>query len=120
MGTRDLLFPLLKTDLLRAFAPEDTDLLENYVLRTGLRRSQWQSVWKFHSPFHLEDDSGMPTPGELEELNLMNRYLSSCWIFSFLSRTDGAKRRPSRKNAPFSTGGSWSSACRIPSPAGMR
>lgn len=72
--TKDLLFPLLKTDLLRAFAPEDTDRLENYVLRTGLRRSQWKSVWKFHSPFHLEDDSGMPTPGELEELNLMNRY----------------------------------------------
>ena len=31
-------------------------------------------MWKFHSPFHLEDDSGMPTPGELEELNRMNRY----------------------------------------------
>ena len=72
--TKDLLFPLLKTDLLRAFAPEDTDRLENYVLRTGLCRSQWKSVWKFHSPFHLEDDSGMPTPGELEELNRMNRY----------------------------------------------
>ena len=69
---RSLLFPLLKTDLLRAFSPEEVDRLENYVLRIGIRPRQWGETWKFHSPFHLEYDDGMPTPQEREELNLMN------------------------------------------------
>lgn len=71
--TKELLFPMLKTDLLRRLPQEDVDRLENYVLRVGVRPSQWQDVWKFHSPFHLESDDGMPTPQELEELNGMNR-----------------------------------------------
>ena len=71
--TKELLFPILKTDLLRAMPTEDVDRLENYVLRVGIRPSQWQSEWKFHSPFHLEADDGMPTHEELEELNAMNR-----------------------------------------------
>lgn len=71
--TKELLFQILKTDLLRTFSPEEVDRLENYVLRVGIRRSQWQSVWKFHHPFHLESDNDMPTPQELEELNSMNR-----------------------------------------------
>lgn len=69
---RSLLFPLLKTDLLQAFSPEEVDRLENYVLRIGIRPRQWEETWKFHSPFHLEYDDGMPTPQEREELNLMN------------------------------------------------
>ena len=69
---RSLLFPLLKTDLLQSFSPEEVDRLENYVLRIGIRPRQWGETWKFHSPFHLEYDDGMPTPQEREELNLMN------------------------------------------------
>lgn len=70
--TKELLFPLLKTDLLHAFSPEETDRLENYVLRIGIRPSQWKTPWKFHNPFHLENDGDMPSPRELEELNEMN------------------------------------------------
>lgn len=71
--TRELLFQILKTDLLHAFSPEEIDRLENYALRVGIRPAQWQSEWKFHSPFHLENDDGLPTPQELTELNEMNR-----------------------------------------------
>ena len=74
--TRSFLFPLLKTDLLQTFSPAEVDRLENYVLRIGIRPKQWSSPWKFHSPFHLEEDDGMPTPAEMEELNAMNELRS--------------------------------------------
>lgn len=70
--TKENLFQLLKTDLLSAFDANDVDRLENYVLRVGIRPSSWQKPWKFHSPFHLESDSDMPNPKELDELNWMN------------------------------------------------
>lgn len=69
---RDLLFPLLKSDLLTSFSSDDTDRLENYVLRIGIRPSQWKETWKFHTAFELDRDSGMPNAREREELNLMN------------------------------------------------
>lgn len=70
--TRENLFQLLKTDLLHTFTPADVDRLENYVLRVGVRPTAWQKPWKYHSPFHLESDSDMPNPKELDELNWMN------------------------------------------------
>lgn len=70
--TRDNLFQLLKTDLLHALPAESVDRLENYVLRVGVRPYAWQKPWKYHNPFHLESDSDMPDPKELDELNWMN------------------------------------------------
>lgn len=118
--TKELLFQILKTDLLRTFSPEEVDRLENYVLCVGIRRSQWQSVWKFHHPFHLESDNDMPTPQELEELNSMNRCREKLLQFLIPSRTNGALPKPCGTSAPCSTAGSWRRACRTRSPAGMR
>lgn len=69
---KETLFPLLKSDFFPALSDEETDRLENYVLRIGIRPGQWKSPWKFHSPFHLEEDDGLPSGKELDELNEMN------------------------------------------------
>lgn len=71
---KDILFPLLKSDLFSSFASDDTDRLENYVLRIGIRPYQWKEAWKFHDPFELDSDNDMPSGPELDELNRMNEY----------------------------------------------
>lgn len=71
--TKELLFPILKTDLIRGLASDDIDRLENYVLRMGIRPRQWSAPWAFHSPFHLEEERSTPSAREQAELDEMNR-----------------------------------------------
>ena len=65
------LFAFLKNPLYRMFAEDDTDRLENYVHRVGVRPYQWKKEWTFRSYFHLEADSPMSAK-EAEELRYMN------------------------------------------------
>lgn len=62
---RELLFGLLKTHMTGGLTPDETDLLENYVLTYRIRPSQWHSVWEFRKIRDL-DEAAPPPPSEKE------------------------------------------------------
>ena len=65
------LFLLLKNPLFHILSDDDTDTLENYVHRVGVRPYQWKKKWTFRTYFHLETESPM-SGKDAEELSRMN------------------------------------------------
>lgn len=71
--SRQTLFRLLKTGLLPELTDDETDRLENYVLRYHIRYYQWSKPWTFHTPGDLDNDSADPTPEEEQENHFMEK-----------------------------------------------
>lgn len=51
---RETIFNILKTNLIPSISAEETDRLENYVLKYGVR--QWHTPWAFRDHFDLDEE----------------------------------------------------------------
>lgn len=72
--SRHILFPILKTGLLKNFPPEKVNKLENYIIKNGIRFFQWDKEWNYRTVKDIDNPEN-----ELSEIEKSeNEKANSC------------------------------------------
>lgn len=70
--SRQRIFRLLKTDIIPSVSADEMDILENFILKHGIRFYHWDREWNVHIPRDIDTDTGELTEREKKEQAFIN------------------------------------------------
>lgn len=72
--SRNILFPILKTGLIKDLSIDKVNKLENYIIKNGIRFFQWNREWNFHTVKDIDNPENTISKEEETENKTANEY----------------------------------------------